>query len=251
MTAVPLFLRARVLDGVIHGFATRRGGVSRGVFASLNLGRQTGDDEEDVAENHRRLASAAGFELARLATPGRQVHAATVVRAASPASAAGECDAVIAGVPGLTAGVRTADCVPVLLWHPASGRVAAVHAGWRGVAASILPAAVAAMEAPPAQLRAAIGPSIGLCCYEVDDATAAAIRASAPHATTEPTRAGHARIDLAAGVRGQLLASGLASGLVERVGGCTACDAARWFSHRRDHGVTGRHLSFIVAGGSS
>ena len=242
------FVRASVLAGARHGFSTRHGGVSTGAFASLNLGRQTGDDVAAVAENHRRLAAAAGFDEHRLATPARQVHGATVVRAKTPLHAECDCDAVVSGEPGLALGIRTADCVPVLLWHPRSGRAGAVHAGWRGIAASIVPAAVAAMDVPPAELAAAVGPAIGVCCYEVDDATAGKIAASAPELGAVPSRPGHVRVDLQSAVRGQLLAAGVSAGRVETLGGCTSCDAASWFSHRRDRGTTGRHLSFIVAG---
>lgn len=245
-----MFLRASTLDGVSHGFATRGGGVSVGPYASLNLGRATGDDEASVAENHRRLAAAAGFDGARLATPARQVHGATVVRAAAAEDAACDCDAVVSHEPGLVLGVRTADCVPVLLWDPVSGGAGAVHAGWRGIAASIVPAAVAAMDSPPSRLRAAIGPSIGECCYEVDEATAARVSAAAPHAATFDSRPGHVRIDLVAGVWGQLTGAGVPADAITEVGGCTSCRRDLFFSHRRDEGVTGRHLSFVVAGRS-
>lgn len=242
-----MFLRARIFGDLPHGFATRAGGVSGGAFASLNLGRQTGDDVSHVAKNHERLAAAAGFDPKRLATPARQVHGATVVRAATPQNAECDCDAIVSSA-DLVLGVRTADCVPVLLWHPASGFAAAVHAGWRGVAASIVPAAVRAMEHDPKEIRAAIGPAIGLCCYEVDDATAGKVLAAAPLTITDPTTPGHVRIDLVAGVHGQLAAAGIPGAAIEAVGGCTSCDVDRFFSHRRDRGTTGRHLSFITAG---
>ena len=250
VTAAPetqLFLTVGPFAPAIHGFTTRFGGVSTGAFASLNLGRNTEDAAASVEENHRCLARAAGFDVARLATPQRQVHGASVVRADRAADASCDCDAVISSQPGLVLGVRTADCVPVLLWHPASGMAGAVHAGWRGVAAAIVPAAVKAMDVPPAEIRAAIGPAIGLCCYEVDDATAAQVHAVAPEAATQPTRAGHVRIDLRAGVSGQLSRAGVR--VIAATGGCTSCDpGSRFFSHRRDKGVTGRHLSFVVAG---
>lgn len=242
-----LFLTASALAGAVHGFTTRIGGVSAGPYGSLNLGRGTEDDPVHVEENHRRLAIAAGFDPTKLATPQRQVHGATVVRAERAADTVCDCDAVVSAAPGLVLGVRTADCVPVLLWHPRTGMAGAVHAGWRGVAASIVPAAVAAMNVPASELRAAIGPAIGVCCYEVDDETCRKVRAVAPKATTIATRLGHARIDLRAGVRGQLAEAGVA--VVEDSSACTSCDsAARFYSHRAHRGVTGRHLSFIVAG---
>ena len=248
-----MFLRSALFErsapGVVHGFTTREGGVSRGAYASLNLGRSTGDDEAAVLENHRRLAAEAGFDLDRLATPARQVHGAGVVRAGEAADAKRDCDAVVTGERDLAIGIRVADCVPVLLYAPAEARGAAVHAGWRGVAARIVAAGVEAMGVPAAGLLAAIGPAIGGCCYEVDDATLATVRNAAPETIAVPTRPGHARIDLVAGVRGQLLAAGVPASSIDVVGGCTACDPALYFSHRRDDGTTGRHLAFLMTPG--
>lgn len=250
MSAAPSVLRSALFErhapGAVHGFTTRSGGISGGPYASLNLGRATGDDDRAVAENHRRLAEHAGFDLARLATPARQVHGAGVVRAEKPAHAETDCDAIVTGERGLAIGIRTADCVPLLLYAPAAARGGAIHAGWRGVAAGVVAAGVQAMEVPSGELIAAIGPSIGGCCYEVDDATLARVRAAAPETTVTPTRPGHARIDLVAGVRGQLRAAGVPDSSIEIVGGCTSCDPALFFSHRRDKGTTGRHLAFLL-----
>lgn len=248
-----MFLRSPLFErhapGLVHGFTTRHGGVSDGAFASLNLGRSTGDDDRAVAENHRRLATQAGFALERLATPARQVHGAGVVRAGEPADAQRDCDAIVTGDRGLAIGIRTADCVPVLLLHPPTACGGAVHAGWRGVAAGVVAAGVDAMGVPANELLAAIGPAIGGCCYEVDDATFAKVRDAAPETAAVATRAGHVRIDLIAGVRGQLRAAGLEASSIDVVGGCTACDPSRFFSHRRDRGATGRHLAFLMAPG--
>lgn len=241
-----MFLTAALLDGVRHGFSTREGGVSIGAFASLNLGRKTGDDEANVAENHRRLRDEAGY--AALVTPDEQVHGDRIVEVRDE-GAAGSCDALVAPVRGPAVGVRVADCVPVLLWDPASGVVAAIHAGWRGVAGSIVPKTVDALRrrfgASGATMRAAIGPAIG-DCYEVDDATADKIASAVRSLPLVPTRAGHVRIDLRAAVRSQLESAGVSRS--ELVGGCTACEPARFFSHRRDKGRTGRHLAFIGGG---
>lgn len=238
-----MFLTAALLDGVRHGFSTREGGVSTGPFASLNLGRKTGDDEAAVAENHRRLAAEAGYR--ELVTPDEQVHGDRVVEVRD-ASPTGGCDALVAAVRGPAIGIRVADCVPILLWDPASGVVAAVHAGWRGVASSIVRKTIDALRgrygASRATMRAAIGPAIG-DCYEVDVATADTVASAAPSLPRKETRPGHVRIDLRAAVRTQLETAGLSH--VELVGACTGCDEKLYFSHRRDHGRTGRHLAFI------
>ena len=238
-----LYLASTLLGGVRHGFSTREGGVSAGPFASLNLGRKTGDDEANVAENHRRLAEAAGYR--ELVSPEEQVHGDRVVDVRT--ETAGACDALIGDATGPAIGIRVADCVPVLLWDPSRGVIGAVHAGWRGVAASIVPKAVRRLGGHASDVRAAVGPAIGGCCYEVDDATLEAIADATPGPMrSTATRPGHARVDLRAAVGAQLSAFGVEQ--IEFVGRCTACDREHLFSHRRDQGRTGRHLAFIGGG---
>lgn len=245
-----MILRARILEGVLHGFTTREGGVSEGPYASLNLGRATGDSDAAVAENHARMAKEAGFPLAALVTPDRQVHGPEVRVADGAEAATGDCDGVMTVRPETVVGIRTADCVPVLLRDPGSGAVAAVHAGWRGIVARIPANGVALIisrfGADPEKMVAAIGPAIDACCYEVDDATADEIRAAAPGLETRNvSRAGHVKVGLRAAVAGQLQAEGLLPASIELVGGCASCEKELFFSHRRDHGKTGRQLSFI------
>jgi polyphenol oxidase len=195
-------------------FTTRRGGVSEGAFASLNLGLWTDDDSDNVRVNRERVREQAGAQ--RLAQ-GRQVHGARIV-----VDAAGieEADGQVTTVHDVAAVVLTADCLPVALVGP--GAVGMVHAGWRGLAAGVLEAGVAATGA----VAAAIGPGIGPCCYEVGDDVRAVF------GTTERT------LDLKAIARERLRAAGVEA--VHDCGLCTACDAERFFSHRRDRGVTGR-----------
>src|SRR5512133_3875519 len=164
---------SRLLQRFRHGFSTRRGGVSPQPWSSLNLGGAVGDEPGRVAENWRLLEEATGLSFARV----RQVHGARVVTAAAPCAPGDEADAVVSRTAGVAAGVAVADCVPVLIADPASGAVAAVHAGWRGTVARAVAAAVEALSsgggAHPRDLLAAIGPSIGPCCYEVSPELAA------------------------------------------------------------------------------
>ncbi|MCA9606969.1 MAG: peptidoglycan editing factor PgeF [Myxococcales bacterium] len=239
-------IRSALLDahGFVHGFSTREGGVSEGPFGSLNLARTVGDDPAHVAENARRFAKALGgprlFEVS-------QVHGRVVVEVgAAPVEAVRpvEADGLVAAQPGDAVAVRTADCVPILLGNVETGAVAAVHAGWRGVEARIVAVAVARLGAPSA-LVAAIGPHIRLDAFEVSEEVAERITAVAHGTVVVEARDPRPHVDLAAAVRAQLAHAGVER--VDDVGGCTHAEPARFFSHRRDAGRTGRHLSAIVA----
>ena len=160
-----------------HGFTTRRGGVSEGCFRSLNLTHHRGDSRENVEENLRRLGAAIGFSPENLVLT-RQTHT-DLVRVVTAEDRLGcfhraypECDGLVTNVPGLALVVFTADCTPILLHDPVTGAVGAVHAGWRGTAKEIAARAVEAMVSAfgtkPCDIRAAIGPNIGPCCFETD-----------------------------------------------------------------------------------
>jgi len=240
-----LFLVARSLP-VRHGFTLRSGGVSEGKRASLDLGPAS-DAGRDVHENRARLARAAGFAPERLVL-AEQVHGTTVARARL--GAVPEADALWTDAPDAWIGIRTADCVPVLLCSEDGARVAAVHSGWRGTVARIGEAAVATLAragAPPATLRAAIGPAIGACCYEVSEDLAQRF-VDAFGAEVVRRDGPGPRLDLRLAVRRTLLEAGLPEASIEDVPGCNACDPERFFSHRRDRGGTGRHLAFIAPG---
>ncbi|MEO0325061.1 MAG: peptidoglycan editing factor PgeF [Myxococcota bacterium] len=247
-----MLLRAPAFDaaGVPHGFATRRGGVSAGPFASLNLARDLGDEASAVAENHRRLATAIGYE--RLFEVS-QVHGDRIrlVGAGEDPEAVRreEADAIIAREPGVAIGVRTADCVPLLLAAPGAGLVAAVHCGWRGVAAALAPQVVhrlVALGARPGELSGALGPHIRRARFEVGEEVVAPLLAAAGGDVSVVDRSrARPHVDLAAIVVAQLRAAGVTQ--VEDTGGCTYDEPYRFFSHRRDAGRTGRHLSVIVA----
>lgn len=226
---------------------TRPGGVSTGAFASLNLGDHVGDAPAAVAANRRRLAVALGLPVEPLWL--RQVHGTQVADAAVAAPGA-QADASVAAVPGMVCAVLTADCLPVLFCDEAGTRIAAAHAGWRGLAAGVLEATVAALEASGARadhLLAWIGPAISAAAYEVGDEVRDAFLSADPQAVSGFTANARGRwqLDLPALARQRLTAVG-----ISRVYGgdlCTHGDPQRFFSHRRD-GHCGRQATLIWLG---
>lgn len=245
MVTSPLLTRL----GVRHGFSTRQGGVSTGRYATLNVGGKWGDEPERVAHNRQRLAEAGGFELERLFT-ARQVHGARVAVVADgvlPARVAeAEADALVSTVPGAVVGVYTADCVPILI-ADGDGRVAAVHAGWRGTVQGVAAAAIEALisvGARPERLHAALGPSICARCFEVGEEVAAEFDRVTPTAVARE-RGKKPHVDLWQANCALLVAAGLAPERVEAQPPCTMCDRERFFSFRRDGANIGQHLSFI------
>jgi YfiH family protein len=227
------------LPGARVLFSTRRGGVSRGPFASLNLGRLTADDGANIDANRERLAATIGLPRARFLY-GRQVHGARVRRATEPPSperpAAAE-DGQATALPDAPALVFTADCLPVAL--AADGAVASLHGGWRGLAHGILAEGVAALRELGAAgpIVAALGPAARGCCYEVEEEVHARFAAYG-------ARRGERRLALEAVARAQLEAAGVAE--VHDTGLCTMCaDPSLFFSHRRDGGVTGRQAGVV------
>lgn len=221
---------------------TRAGGVSRGGYASLNLAGHVGDESSAVAENRRRLRRLAALP----AEPAwlNQVHGRGVVRldAASPPGA--EADAATTRMPGVVCAVLTADCLPVLLCDRAGTRVAAAHAGWRGLAGGVLEASVAAMASAPGELLAWLGPAIGPAAFEVGDEVRQAFVSQNPAAEQAfaPSPAGRWLADLYALARLRLAACGVEA--VYGGGRCTLREAQHFYSYRRD-GETGRMASLI------
>ncbi|MEE9382727.1 MAG: polyphenol oxidase family protein [Nannocystaceae bacterium] len=250
VAASVLLLRATTLPaGVFHGFSTRSGGVSKGGFASLNLGTKWGDDPDAVAENWSRVGLEGGFAPGQLVR-ARQVHGAEVVQAAAvrddteaDALWMRRCDAESGALAAI--GVMTADCVPLLLATADATVVAAVHSGWRGAASNIAGRTVQRLREEAAvdvsTLFAAVGPCIEQLAFEVGEEVAG--RFDAAHLHLLP--GGRPRLDLVAVVRGQLVRAGLPESHIERVGGCTHADARRFFSYRRDGAGTGQHVAFI------
>jgi YfiH family protein len=223
--------------GVGVAFTDRRGGVSRAPYDSLNLGQTDIDDPEAIAENYARLGARLGCEqFARVS----QVHGRAVA-VVGPDFVHATADALVTRLSGVALTIRVADCVPVLLADPAAGVIGAAHAGRVGLLAGVLEATVDALTALGAQtLTAWIGPHICAECYEVPDDMAAQAWDQLP-ATRATTRQGTAAIDLGAGAAAVLAAQGVS---VHRVDPCTACDD-RFYSHRRDHGRTGRQAGVI------
>jgi YfiH family protein len=234
-----------LLAGFPHGFTTRQGGISAGHFESLNLGGGVGDEPSAVEANWGALASATGLVFARV----RQVHGDRVFVAAAPSAPEVEADAVLSTRPGIAACVSVADCVPILIGDPRSGAVAAVHAGWRGTLAHVVARAVDALKqqasAQPSDLLAAIGPSIGPCCYDVSRDLAQAFRDDLGALVAEPRNSG-SRVDLWLANETLLRKAGLDRDRIEVLGRCTSCESNAFFSHRRDHGKTGRQVGFIA-----
>ena len=190
------------LSWVEHGFGTRQSNLDQTTMARLN-----------------------------------QIHSAEVL-VANAVGNLGEGDALVTREPGLGVSIRTADCFPILLADPVTRSVAAIHAGWRGTAASVVLSSLRRMQSEfdtnPRDVYAAIGPGIGSCCYEVGLDVAQRFGKG---------EAGH--LDLAAENRSQLIAAGLHPDHIDAVGGCTFCNPAQFFSWRRDHDRAGRMISFI------
>lgn len=228
-----------------HGFPTRTGGVSLAPYDSLNSSGSVGDDPSAVATNLARLAVCAGVEPDRLHVV-TQVHGARVVEA-SASTPQTEADALWTDVAGTAVGVRTADCLPILIEDP-RGRVAAVHAGWRGVIAEIVARTIEQLVAKGAvvsELKVAIGPCIQRCCFEVDGALAERFAGSfGREVIVQVEGQPKPRLDLPRAVEQTLERVGVLPGHVATLPQCTMCEG-RFFSHRREHGLTGRHLSFI------
>ncbi len=234
------------IQGVAHGFSTRIGGVSTGPHASLDL------TPGAPAANRRRFARAIGLDDPAAFVEVNQVHGTTVLDA--DAAQGADADGLLTVRPGVAVGVRTADCAPVLIAavdaRLAPVAVAAVHAGWRGATAGILRVAVDALVANGAErsrLFFAIGPAISKLCFEVGPEVVEAARASlggdTPPIGTSPKNTPH--LDLVELLVMQLERLGVERRQVDVAGACTFQDESRFYSHRRDRGVTGRHLSAI------
>ena len=221
---------------------TRAGGVSSGGYASLNLADHVGDDPDCVARNRQRLVE-------RLCLPAapvwlRQVHGVRVVDAGQCGTCA-EADASVVAHAGVVCGVLTADCLPLLLCDRHGTRVAAAHAGWRGLAAGVIEATVAAMACPTNELLAWLGPAISAQSYVVGDEVRAAFVSHQVAAARafRPAPGGGWRADLYALARQRLAAIGVTA----VYGGvhCTFREAARFYSYRRDGACSGRMASLI------
>lgn len=246
-------IRSRLLSGLPHGFLGRRGGVSQGVCAGLNVGLGAGDDPAAIAENRRRAVAAAapGALLVTL----YQVHSPDVVAVDAPwdADARPQADALVTDRPGLALGILTADCTPVLLADAKAGVVGAAHAGWKGAFGGVLANTVAAMEALGARrerIVAAVGPAIGRKSYEVDAGFFARFVAADDDNDLffSDGRPGRHQFDLEGYVLARLAAAGVRR--IEALGLDTYADEERFYSYRRathrGEASYGRQISMIA-----
>lgn len=242
------------LKGVRHGFFTRTGGVSTGIYTSLNCGIGSKDEPSLALENRSRVARHLGA-TSNAVTTLYQVHSAQAlaVNGVIARDALPKADAVVTATPGLAIGVLTADCTPVLFADPTAGVVAAAHAGWRGAAGGVLEATVREMEALGAtrtNIRAAVGPSIGVAAYEVGPDFEAALAAADPHSKAFFSHAygDKAHFNLPAYVAGRLARINLTN--VEMIAPCTFSNESDFFSYRRSQRRSepdyGRQISAIV-----
>lgn len=232
--------------GAAHGFSTRLGGVSEGMWASLNLGASRGDDPDHVRENYRRFFTAIGGSAGKLAMTN-QVHGGTVrcvttadLHADPCGKVSYEADGLMTDLPGVALVIYSADCIPILFYDPVRRVIAAVHAGWRGTAAGIATAAVERMAdvfgCNPADILAAVGPGIGPDCFETHEDVPNAMTAALSTAVLRHIKIkenGKFSVDLKAINAMRLEQAGLDPDHIAVSGICTACDPDRFWSHRK------------------
>ena len=249
------YLTSSLLTGAAHCFSTRFGGVSEGYLASLNLGTHRGDRPENVRENYAILGRAVGF-LPERTVFTRQVHSDVIERVGAAQCGRGlqyeateGCDGLITDEPGVALTVFSADCTPVLLYDPVRRAAGAVHAGWRGTAKGIAARAVEALTrefgCDPKNIRAAIGPSIGQCCFETDeDVPQAMLAAFGEEANAYIEKRGEKYfVDNKALNKLWLTRAGLTQ--IDVSPDCTKCQPDRFWSHRVTRGERGSLAGII------
>ena len=245
--------------GVAHGFSTRLGGVSDGIYTSLNLGMNRGDDPDKVKENYRRFCAAIGADLKGVVCAS-QVHGDTVRPVTTADLGIGldegepwQADGLVTDIPGVVLTVFTADCLPILLYDPVRRVVGAVHAGWRGTALGIVTRAVERMVdcygCDRLDILAAIGPGISKCCFEthedVPNAMTEAMGAAALSAI-EVLPTGKFHVDLKALNAKRLESAGLDPAHIAVSPDCTCCMPEKYWSHRATHGERGSQAAMIA-----
>ncbi|GAB4558661.1 MAG: peptidoglycan editing factor PgeF [Haliangiales bacterium] len=239
----------------VHGFPERTGGVSQGLRRSLNMGVRWGDEPEAVERNRRLVAEHGGFDFERLVAT-KHVHGTEVWRVGEPLPTPAEFDGLVSDRPGVTLGAFAADCIPLVFADPVAGVCGAAHAGWRGtrnkVAANVI-ARMGELGSEPANIRVALGPSIGACCFEVGPEVVEAFRerfadlagmvVPGPRRDHPGPRRDH--IDLRVVTRHVVEQAGLAPEHIDDTPPCTKCQPERFFSYRRDGRDGGMHMGFI------
>ncbi|WP_321369647.1 peptidoglycan editing factor PgeF [uncultured Desulfuromusa sp.] len=244
--------------GLVAGFSTRNGGVSRPPFNSLNMGFGTADHPTNVESNRASFIRAFGLAPHQLLTV-KQVHGDDIllIDENNPDLShflGVEVDAIITNQSEIMIGILTADCFPLLIWHEKMKIIAAIHVGWRGAANGLIAKVIQTIQThfncPAEELQAAIGPGIGAHSYEVDRPVRDAFRQGSGFwkEISKETSLGHWQLDIPLSCQLQLEQSQLQVQNIETSKECTCCHPELFFSHRRDNGVTGRQISFLKLG---
>lgn len=251
--------------GVAHGFSTRLGGVSEGIYATLNLGMNRGDAPDRVRENYRRFCAAIGADMGNIVCAS-QVHGDTVRTVTAADLGIGldepepwQADGLVTDIPGVTLAVYSADCLPILLYDPVRRVVGAVHAGWRGTALGIAARGVERMAeafgARPGDILAAVGPGISTCCFEthadVPDGLRAGMGAGAEPYIHPISGTEKYHVDLKGANRAWLLQAGVAPEHIAVCDACTACGREIFWSHRKMGAARGSMAALIQRGGET
>jgi YfiH family protein len=247
-------------QSVRHCFTTRLGGVSSGYWASTNLGFGRGEERDTVLRNFELVCEAAGLNFSRL-TRSFQKHGINVTEVTEENVGSGffeppfdDTDALITRLENTPLVVHIADCTPVLLYDRVNRACAAIHAGWRGMAAGVIEAAINAMEdsygTDPTDLAAAVGPCIGPCCFEVDEDVADVFRSDFGEGVVIPAKDGKkTRIDLPKCALEALTGRGVPENSIDVSGDCTFCDERLYYSHRRMGENRGTQTAIIQISG--
>jgi len=246
-------------DFLVNAFCTRRGGASQDEYKSLNMSFREGDEEFRVLQNWDRLATAFAIPMEQFLVVN-QVHgdAIFVIKPhGSYFSSRDELnyDAIVTTRANLAICIKTADCVPVSVVDKVKKVIAVVHAGWRGSALGISAKVIELMQnqyrSQPQDILVAIGPSIGRCCYEIDQATADAFRKQNNHELflQQGKKKDKWMLDLVEANRRQILEAGVPENNIEVSGFCTTCNQDMFFSHRGSGGITGRQINFMMIKG--
>lgn len=236
--------------GFRHAFFTRTGGFSEGPYESLNFSYAVGDDPARVSRNLQAAASELGLDMSRVFFPA-QVHGAQCLELRGNELQREvlfqEADALVSGCAGLACAVRTADCVPILIADRSTGRVAAIHAGWRGLVAGVIGVSAAKLGGSPEDWVAAVGPHITQRAFEVSEEVAAQLEAVSQDRQVVLRAPGlRPHVDLGRIASAQLEAQGMRPEHIEALPGCTHSEPSQFFSFRRDGKQSGRHLAAIV-----
>lgn len=249
------------MDFIVHAFCTRWGGVSQGAYENLNFSFREGDPTDRVEKNWELLSAAYQVPRGQFFVVN-QIHEDRILLIDQEHPKPNEnkplqYDAILTDRPGLAIGIKTADCVPILMVDPVRRVIGAVHAGWKGTSLGIAGKAVDALASrflsKPSDLIVAVGPAIGPCCYQVDKTVFEAMGdPSGPNSLFRPCREeGKWMLDLPLANRLQVERKGVSPGNIVTSGFCTACRGDLFFSHRREKGKTGRHLNFIMIRGTA